>query len=243
MIEKVEGIIICERSYSETSKILDIYTKKYGIIGVLSKGCKRMKSELRGVSTKMTYGMFHLFYKEGKLSTLISVDVLHPFKNIKTDITKISYASFLLELAGNVEKAYHNDDIYNLLIKALFKIELGMDPVVIGNILEIKYLKYLGIMPILSGCSICGRKDSIATISSKEGGYICNYCLTNETIVSEKTIKLLRFFYYVDIEKITKLEIGNREKKEINEFLDAYYDTYAGFYIKSKQFLRELNKL
>ena len=37
-IEKVEGIVIGETNYSESSKILNILTKEYGIIGVMSKG-------------------------------------------------------------------------------------------------------------------------------------------------------------------------------------------------------------
>lgn len=243
MIERVEGIVIGERSYSETSKILDLYTKKYGIIGVLSKGCKRMKSDLRSVSSKLTYGNFHIFYKENKLSTLTSVDVLDRFKNIQSDITKISYASFILELAGGVSKSNSNQNIYDLLISALKKIENDFDPMVITNILELKYLHYLGIMPILDGCSLCGNKNAIATISSSKGGYLCRNCLTNEQLVSVDTIKLIRLFYYVDLDKITKLDLGNKEKKEINDFLDDYYDSYAGLYLKSKNFIKTLHKI
>lgn len=243
MIEKVEGIVIGERSYSETSKILDIYTQEHGIIGVISKGCKRMKSELRSVSSKLTYGYFQIFYKENKLSTLTSVDIIHPFKNIKNDITRISYASFLLELSGGVEREYQSAEIYHLLISGLLKIEEGFDPMVITNILELKFLHFLGIMPRLEGCSICGSKENIATISSTRGGYVCGNCLTNERKVSTKTIKLIRLFYYVDIAKISKLEIGSTEKREINDFLDEYYDSYAGLYLKSKSFLKNLNKI
>ena len=52
MIE-VEGIIVSETNYSETSKILNIITKKYGLIGVISKGCRNLKSPLRSVSNKL----------------------------------------------------------------------------------------------------------------------------------------------------------------------------------------------
>ena len=52
-IEEVEGIILSETNYSETSKILNILTKEYGLIGVISKGCRNMKSKLRGVSRKL----------------------------------------------------------------------------------------------------------------------------------------------------------------------------------------------
>lgn len=242
MIEKVEGIVLKERSYSETSKILDVYTKEYGIIGVLSKGCKRMKSPLRSTSSKLTYGYFHIHYKKDKLSTLTEVDVINSFKNIKSDITKISYASYLLELSYNVESNISDIEIYNLLISTLEKIEEGLNPLVLTYILELKYLNYLGIMPVIDGCAICGSPN-IVTLSSNKGGFICKNCLTGEELVSNKTIKLIRIFYYVDISKITKLEIGNKEIKEIGDFLDSYYDAYSGLYLKSKKFIKDLNML
>ena len=114
---------------------------------------------------------------------------------------------------------------------------------VISNILELKYLDFLGVMPIIDECSICGNKKAIVTLSVDKGGYVCKNCHTNEKIVSEKTIKLIRMFYYVDIAKISKLEISNSVKKEINEFLDNYYDKYTGLYLKSKSFVHNLNKI
>ena len=48
---------------------------------------------------------------------------------------------------------------------------------------------------------------------------------------------------YVDISKISKLDIGFNEKNEINLFLDEYYDNYTGLYLKSKNFLKTLNKV
>ncbi len=242
MIEKVEGIVVGERSYSETSKILDVFTKKYGIIGVLSKGCKRMKSPLRSVSEKLTFGDFHIFYKESKLSTLSSVDVKDIFKNIKKDIKKISYASYLLELSSNIYKQSEDENIYDILVAALTKINENFDEEVITNIVELKYLKYLGILPNIDSCTVCGNKTDIVTISLK-GGYICKNCYEGEQIVSEKTIKLIRIFYYIDLLKIEKLEIGLLEKKQISDFLEEYYDKYTGLYLKSKSFLKNIKKI
>ncbi len=243
MLEKIEGIIIGVRAYSETSKIISILTKEYGILSCIAKGSRTLKSELRSVTDKMTYGLFHMHYKENKLSTLVSVDVMDSFRNIKTDIVKISYASFVLELSEQVMKQNQNEEIYNLLISTLKKIEAGFDPFVLTNILELKYLEYLGVMPIIDACSVCGKKTSIATLSSDRGGYVCNQCLTGEKIVSEKTIKLIRMFYYVAIDKISTLEINESVKKEINTFLENYYDRYTGIYLKSKFFLQNLNRI
>jgi DNA repair protein RecO (recombination protein O) len=97
-------------------------------------------------------------------------------------------------------------------------------------------------MPIIDSCSKCGS-TSIITISSDAGGYLCRNCRTNETIVNEKTIKLIRMFYYVDINKISKLDINNKIKEEINSFLSNYYDKYTGLYLKSKKMIQKLSKV
>ena len=242
MIRKIEGIVISEQDYKESSKIIKIITKD-GIISIIAKGSRKLKSNLRITTTKLTYGIFNVYYKEDGLSTLKEVDILNDFKNIKKDINKISYASYILELASQVIKQNKNEEIFLLLVASLNKINENFDPLIITNILELKYLDYLGVMPIIDECSLCGSKTSIATISGRNGGYICNNCLTNEKIVDEKTIKLIRMFYYVDINKISKLEISNKIKMEINDFLDEYYDKYTGLYLKTKSFLKNLNKL
>ena len=140
-------------------------------------------------------------------------------------------------------KQNKNPEIYDLLISGLLKIDDGFDPAVITNIIELKYLDYLGVMPIIDSCAVCGRTNNIATISVRKGGYLCNYCRNDETLVDEKTIKLLRMFYYVDVSKITKLDISQTVKNEIDKFLDEYYDDYTGLYLKSKKFLKDLNKI
>ena len=242
-MNEIEGIIVSELSYGETSKIINVLTRDHGIIGIMAKGAKTVKSKLRSVTLKLTYGVFYVTYKENKLSILTGVDVKDSFKNIKTDIEKISYVSYLLELASGVIKHGENEEVYDLLISAIKKIDEGFDPLVITNIIELKYLEYLGVMPVLDCCAVCGSTKSIATLSSYRGGYVCNNCLKNEKIVSEKTIKLIRMFYYVDIDKISKIEISKQSEMEINHFITDYYERYTGLYLKTKDFIKNLNKI
>lgn len=245
MLVKVEGIVLSETPYSESSKILNIITREYGVIGVLSKGCKSLKSPLRSVSSKLTYGYFNIQYKKDKLSILISVDIIDNLKNIKKDLSlkSLSYSYFILELTEQVIKHNYNNNIFDIMIASILKINENFDPLVITNILQLKYLDYLGVMPVLNECASCGCKTSIATLSSSKGGLICNRCRQNEKIVDSKTIKLIRMFYYVDIKKITNLDISSKIKLEINSFLDEYYDLYTGLYLKSKRFIEDINNV
>jgi len=240
MIKKVEGIVVSEINYKENSTIINIFTSELGIIGAVAKGNKNIKSKLFNMTHKLTYGYFHINYKENGLSTLIEVDIIDSLKNIKKDLTKISYASFVTDLVNQVYKHENNIKIYSLYRDSLIKINEGFDCQVITNILELKLLDFLAIRPEIDSCVTCGSTD-IVTISSYKGGYLCQKCLGNEKIVSNKCIKLIRMFYYVDIAKISKLEISQSVKNELNQFIDEYYDRYAGLYLKSKSFLSKIN--
>src|SRR5699024_660071 len=139
--------VLSETNYSESSKILNVFTKEYGVIGIMSKGCRNMKCKLRGVSRKMLYGKFHIYYKKEGLSTLKDVDVVHSFSKLLIDLEKVSYASFLLELTSQVVR--ENDDvaILELLKDTLVKMEEGLSPIILTEILELKLLDYLGVKP------------------------------------------------------------------------------------------------
>lgn len=238
----VEGIIINTKNYGDTSKIIDIFTKEYGIIGVIAKGCKSLKSNLRSVTDKLTYATFTIYYKKDKLSILSEASIINNFSNIKKDIEKISYASFLLDLTNQVYKQCEDSSIYDLLINSLIKINENLNSLIITNIIELKYLEYLGVMPNIDGCSICGSK-SVVTLSSDTGGYLCSKCRTNQPIVSEKVIKLVRMYFLVDINKISKLDIDKDVVFSVNNFIDEYYDKYTGLYLKSKAFLKKLKNM
>lgn len=240
MNKQIEGIIVCEKDYSDTSKIVDIFTREYGVIGVIAKGAKTMKSSLRSVTGKFTYGIFNIYFKENKLSTLKEVDIINNFNNIKKDIKKIAFSTFLMDLVEQVYKHSNDNKLYDLLINSLIKINDGFNSLAITNIVELKCLEYLGVMPKIDGCCVCGNKE-IITLSSDKGGYVCSNCREFEPIINDKVLKLIRLFYYVDISKIENLNISENIEKEINNFLDLYYEKYTGLYLKSKKFLDNLN--
>ncbi len=238
----IKGLILSETNYSDSSKILNVLTEEYGIIGLLSKGCRNLKSKLRGVSRKLVYGTLHIYYKEKGLSTLISIDVINDYPKTLMNLENIVYATFILELTKQVVKQTEAKGILNLVTTVLAKIEQGLDASVMANILELKFLSYLGVSPMLDQCASCGSTHHIVSISPTAGGLICGNCYQNEGYYSDKAIQLLRMYYYVEVEKITKIEVSQQVNKELNRFLDDYYDRYTGLYLKSKKMLKNIAK-
>lgn len=243
MITKVTGFIVSTVPFKDTSLILNIFTKEFGIIGVLGKGVKKIKSPLRALAQKFTYGFFYIYYKEGKLSTLKDVDLIDPLIKIHSDILVIGYVNYIVELAVQVYKESETKELFELLTAIIIKMNEGLDPEVLTNIFEVKCLPFLGVGIELNECCKCGNKKDIVTIDGDAGGLICKNCYQKERLVSIKSIQLIRMFALVEIKSISKLEIQEERKKEINTFIETYYSRYTGMYLKSKDFLENLKKL
>lgn len=243
MISKYEGIIITETPYGDNSKIINVLTKDKGIIGIMCSNVKSIKNPLRTKTLKFTYGYFHINYNENKLSKLVDVDIIDNLTNIRGDIELISYMSYITDLTYQVVKQNNDLDIFNIFISTVLKLNEKKNPLILTNILELKYLDYLGVGLNLDSCVKCGSKKNIVTLDPDEGGYICQNCYTNERILDPKSIKLIRMYYLIDINSISDISIKKETANEINYFLDKYYERYTGLYLKSKDFLKKLNNL
>ena len=238
-MDEVEGIIVNEIDYRDKSKIISVLTNK-GLIGMIAKGCKSPKSMLRSCTDKLTYGKFYIKYKENKLSILNNFDSYSNFKNIKNDFNKLGFTMYLLNLSYQVAKENFNKNIYYNLVDALKKIEDGINPLVMTNILELKFLTFLGVEPILDRCSICMNQNNIIGLSTSKGGLVCSNCFQNDMLVDEKVIKLIRLYYYIDIKKIDSFNVDKKFVNDINRFIDDYYEKYTGLYLNGKKIVADI---
>lgn len=243
MLEKYEGIIITETPYGDNSKIINVLTKERGLIGIMCNNVKNIKNPLRTKTLKFTYGYFHIKYHENKLSKLVDVDIINNLKNIRNDIELISYMSYITDLTYQVVKQNNDSQIYSIYISTVLKLNEQKNPLILTNILELKYLDYLGVGLNLTSCIKCGSTKNIVTLDPDEGGYICQNCYTNEKLLSPKSIKLIRMYYLIDINSISDINIKSQTANEINYFLDKYYERYTGVYLKSKDFLKKIKSL
>ena len=242
MLKTIKGYVIHTTDYQDSSRILNVLTED-GIVAIISKGCKNVKSNLRLVSQKLIYGEFVIYYKDKGMSTLKEGTILNDFSNIKKDLTRFSYFSYITELTSQVIKQNSDSTIYNLFNDTVMKIEEGLNPKVMTNILEIKLLDFLGVPLNLTECVKCGSKKEIVTIDPDEGGLICKSCYTNEIIYDMKVIKMIRNYTLVDIKSIKELKISDELIEFINRIISMYYDRYTGIYIHSKKFLEKIDNL
>ena len=240
MQTEVEGIVLKETLYSETSKVIQVLTKEFGLVSMIAKGALSMKSNLRSLTIPFLYGKFDISYKKDKLSILKSGKIIKLYGSGSNSLKLYAYMSYLSELTFNVLKENNDNEIFNILKEGLDKIYDGFDPEVIKNIIEFKYLEYLGITPNLSVCQKCNEQKEFYAIDGKSGGFICRNCYTNEELIPSNFPKIVDRFINVDIKSIKEIKLKDSDKKIINTFLKEYYEKYSAVYINSTKFLSEI---
>ncbi|NEY19693.1 DNA repair protein RecO [Bacillus ginsengihumi] len=246
MLTKCEGIVVRSTDYGETNKIINIYTREFGKIGVMARGAKKPSSRLAAISQLFTYGHFLIQTSKG-LGTLQQGEMISSMRAIREDIFKTAYASYIVELLDkSVEDKKTNPYLFELLYMTLQYINEDYDMDIMTNIFEMKMLNVLGMYPIMNQCALCGEKEGRFAFSIRENGIICHRCFEKDPYhlaLSQPAIKLLRLFYYFDIGRLGNISVKPETKKELRNTISMYYDEYSGLHLKSKRFLDQIDHL
>lgn len=246
MIQKCEGIVIRRTDYGENNKIITLYTREWGKIGVMARGANKPNSRLSAVTQLFYYGYFLVKTSSG-LGSLSQGESLSSFRNIRENIVSTAYASYIIELLdkGTDEKK-PNPFLFELLYQSINYIDEGYDPEVIKAIFEMKMMSVIGIPPVLDRCVSCDQTEGEFSFSIREGGFLCHRCMNQDPYripISPHTVKLLRLFYYFDLSRLGNISLKRETKKEIEMVIETYYDNYSGLSLKSKKFIKQLHKL
>lgn len=94
---KTEGIVLKEMRYKDTSKILSIFTKRYGKIAVMARGAYRPKSQIIANTQPFSYNEYQL-YKGKNFYYLNQADIIDSFYDIREKIERVVYGQYMLEL-------------------------------------------------------------------------------------------------------------------------------------------------
>jgi len=244
MLEKCEGIVIRTTDYAESNKIVTLFTREWGKVGVMARGAKKTNSRLTAVTQPFTYGYF-LMQRGRGLGGLQQGELISSMRSIREDIFLTAYASYVVELTDkSTEEKNPNPFLFELLLQTLQYMNEGYDLDILVNIYEMKMLNVLGLYPVLNQCASCGRTEGNFAFSIREGGILCQHCLHKDHYhykVSPATIRLLRLFYLLDLSRLGNISVKDETKAELKMIINAYYEEYSGLYLKTKKFLDQLD--
>lgn len=193
---------ICLRKveYSETSQILDLFTRAHGLVSVIAKGAHRRTkagaSKFDGGVDLLDAGDAVFTYDPAKdLQTLTEWHLTDGHPQLRTDLRGLHLAMYVGELcSGLFEKHDPHAALFDRLTTAVADLGTPKQEEVFLA-LELDLLRESGYLPELSSCVECGAggidRDAVYT-SAARGGVVCRNCESATPDRAGLDVRLLR---------------------------------------------------
>jgi len=247
---RTEGVVLRAHDYSETSKIVSLYSRGFGKVRVVAKGARKPKSRF-GASLEPITEVAFIFYKRENrdLYTIGQCDILQPFSGLKTDMRRLSYASAICELTDRLAIGEEpNPPLYRGLRDALQGIEdrPEEDPERFFWHFQLTCAGALGYRPHLARCASCGRDVDAPRVrfSHVLGGSLCPACTHRDLSGPEVHLGTVRFLAWLDRYGAAKARIPDALTGEVRKVLWDYlkYHTDDQLKLKSLAFLDQIEQ-
>jgi DNA repair protein RecO (recombination protein O) len=127
MIEKTHGIVFNYIKYKETSIIVKIYTRRFGLKSFIVNGIRSKKAK-KSIGNFQPFTLLDLqvYYHENKdLLRLSDAKILYSTPNISQNITKSAIALFLTEILSKTlhHEHHENNQLYHFLHQSIIELD------------------------------------------------------------------------------------------------------------------------
>lgn len=223
---KVNGIVIAENNMGDFDKMLTILTPNLGKIGCSAKGSRRPKSLLLSGTQFLCFGEYMLF-KSADTYRINSCETIEMFYNIRTDLDKLTYASYITKIINDVTTENQNSfNTLKLFLNTLYMIsETDKDLDFITSVFKMRILKILGFAPNITECVECKCKENLNYFSIRDNGIKCVACSRQDTSCIEMKEATKNAIYYImkaDSKKIFSFELAENCRKELELISNIY---------------------
>lgn len=179
--EKARALVIRATDWSESSKIVTLWTREFGKVRALAKGAKRLRSPFDTALDLLTLCDIVLLRKSsGGLDLLTEAQVVERFGRLRGDLPALYAGYYIAELLASWTE--ENDPHPALFDEVRDALEhLGQSQQSTGPRLvrfELVLLRELGYRPVLEKCAACGGPltEERLSFGLALGGMICSAC-------------------------------------------------------------------
>lgn len=223
---KTKGIVILESNMGDFDKMVTVLTPDIGKIGCAARGARRPKSTLMSGTQFLSFSDFVIFSSPTSYN-INSCDTIEVFYNIRTDLNKLNYASFISKIIYDVtDENQYTYRILQLFLNTLYMIsETDINLDFILSVFELRLMSYLGFTPNLGKCKICSSPDNIGYFSIHNSGFECNSCGRSDKSaikISSDTFNAIKYIFTANPKKIFSFKISEDALKELKLIASLY---------------------
>jgi len=219
-VRKTEAIVLRSRHLGETSKIVTLFTERFGKLAAVAKGARRPKSRFGAGLDLFAHSSVVLYLKENRDLGLVTESALvEGFHGLREDARRLGQASAVVELVDRmVLRAEPSPELFDLLRGGFRALESETHSSLLLSALMLKIVSLLGFRPQLYACSRCGRSvaGQLRGFSTSRGGVICRRCAgagSAYAVITEQLLELLQHLLGDEFEAIDRLDPGRGDER------------------------------
>lgn len=176
---RTPAIVLNRQDFGEADRILTLFTPELGKLRVIAKGVRKITSRKGGHVELFTYSNL-LIAKGRNLDIVTQAETIMPFRALREDLLRISYAYYIAELVNQFTKEGDaNRSLFDQLLATLQTLSATNDLQRAARQFELRLLDAVGYRPQLSHCVQCYNEiepvDNFFGVEA--GGVLCPTCV------------------------------------------------------------------
>ncbi|PID59285.1 MAG: DNA repair protein RecO [Ignavibacteriae bacterium] len=243
VIIKNEAVVLKKTKFSDSSLIVQFYTRENGKISAIIKGARSSKSKIGSKIDTLNQVEIVFYKKEGKdLQLVTQVNLIEHFPKLKEDLDKIKYASSIAELLLQLLPEQEvNDKLFRGTVKLFSLLNASeKNPLLLFTQYLIFFTKEIGYELSFEHCSNCSNliSDNSGNGFNYSDGIICKNCVESTLTTFQLSEELFNLFKCLSTKR--KLMIINSQHLEniifiLEKFLIYHNPDFKG--LKSLKYL------
>ncbi len=221
-----DALVIREKNFGESDRLVTLMTRNEGIIRAFAAGAKSIKSRRGSATGLLSYSNFNID-KKGDTYRIVEASPIKVFFGAGNDIVSLSLSQYFCELSLLLyPEDSASDEFLRLVLNSLNFIGEGRrDPDLIKAITELRIASLSGYTPDLVACGECGKfEDELMYFSPLDGSLKCSDCgNSNGCLLLDKTLlSAMRHIVYSDFSKLYSFEIPKESAERLSKITEKY---------------------
>jgi len=181
------AIVLQTFKYGDTSKIVRLATREFGVQSAIAKGASRPKSRFEDRLQFLSQDVAHLYIKQTRdLQTLAGFDLSAQRADLAGDVGRYAGAAALAELVLRLSPVERHPEVFDLLEQSLDRLATTVpaETGVVALAAIWQMVATLGFAPSLEDCARDGRPlpAGAARFSVADGGFLCASCAAGSEV-------------------------------------------------------------
>nr|MBP8036762.1 DNA repair protein RecO [Negativicutes bacterium] len=175
-----EALILSVRDMGEADRLAVVFSREHGKLSAAAYGARRPRSRLAG--SVQSFSLVEVSLMPGRnLETIGQCEVKRSFRELREDITLMTYAAFLTELVSELwPDRSPEPSAYDVLLGS-FSLLLERNPRLVSLAGAWQLLALAGFHPEYERCVTCGQVLALpAYFDACAGGGVCPACEHSE---------------------------------------------------------------